>query len=258
MSVLDKIVESKKDEVRKRKTDVPVESFVEKIRIGRNCFLTKKPDEVQIIAEIKRASPSKKNIAPDLIPEEKALQYYKGGASAVSVLTDYPFFKGTLDDFNKVKLSVDIPVLRKDFIIDEYQVYESAYYGADAVLLIAKILTKDQLKYLYNKSVELGMIPFVEIYGAEDLEKTDEIKNAFIGINNRNLQSFETSLDNVLFMSEKLDSSNIPVSLSGISSADDVYYLFKRGINNFLIGEYLSRNNDSSEKIAEIIEKCRT
>ncbi|MGM0419065.1 MAG: indole-3-glycerol phosphate synthase TrpC [Thermodesulfobacteriota bacterium] len=257
MSVLDKIVESKKDEVRKRKKDVPVKSFVEKIKKGRNSFLTKKPDEVQIIAEIKRASPSKKDIAPNLIPENKALQYYKGGASAISVLTDYPYFKGTLDDLKKVKSSVDIPVLRKDFIIDEYQVYESAYYGADAVLLIAKILTKDQLEYLYNTSVELGIIPFVEIYGDEDLEKTDEIKNAFIGINNRNLQNFETSLDNVLFMAEKLDSSNIPVSLSGISSSDDVYYLFKRGINNFLIGEYLSKSNDSSEKIAEIIEKCR-
>jgi len=256
MSILEKIVEQKKIEIEKLKKEKPLNLFLPEIKMGRDFFLNKESSQVQIIAEIKRASPSKGDICLNLDPEKKSKEYESGGASAVSVLTENAFFKGSMDDFLKVKKSVGIPVLRKDFIIDEYQVYESTYFNADCILLIARILEEKELINLYEKALSLKMVPLVEIYSDDDLEKIKSLKNTFIGINNRNLENFNTSLDNALFMAEKIDASNHIISLSGINSADDAKYLFDRGIKNFLIGEYLSKSENSSEKIKEILSVC--
>jgi len=257
MSILEKIVKSKKIEIKNRKKEKPLNSFIDEIKKGKDFFLNKNSSQVQVIAEIKRASPSKGDICLNLDPQKKTKEYEKGGASAVSVLTDFEFFKGSMDDFSKVQKAVSIPLLRKDFIIDEYQLYESAYFNADAVLLIVRILEEKELLKLYEKALSLKMVPLVEIYSDDDLEKIKSLKDCFIGINNRNLDNFNTSLDNALFMAEKIDSSNHIISLSGINSADNAKYLFDRGIKSFLIGEYLSKSENSSEKIKEILSVCK-
>lgn len=257
MSILDEIVESKKEEIRKSKVLYSLDFFKANVVKKRGFFISEENKNIQIIAEIKRASPSKGDIAPKLNPCKKAIEYKRGGADAISVLTDSRYFKGSILDYEEVKNTVELPVLRKDFIIDEYQLYESAYYFADAVLLIARILTKDELDFLYAKCLELGIVPLVEIYSDDDLNKIKDIKNSFIGINNRNLSDFTTSLDNALVMAEKVEPSNHIISLSGVNSAQDALYLYKRGIRSFLIGEYLSKDKNASEKIEEIIKLCR-
>ena len=253
MSILQKIVSEKKLEIENRKNQMPLESFSGSVSPGKNRFLSKKDGKIQIIAEIKRASPSKGSIAPDLKAGKRAHQYEKGGAPGISVLTDEKFFSGSIKDLREVKKNVDIPVLRKDFIIDEYQIYESALYGCDAVLLIARILERAELNRFYDRSVSLGIVPLVEVYSDDDLEKIQDLKKSFIGINNRNLHTFKTSLENSLLMAEKLDPSHIPIALSGVLSVDDAVFLYKRGMNNFLIGEYLSRSEDPEFTLKELI-----
>lgn len=257
MSILNRIVAEKRLEVDEKKKSYPIESFVNIKDKKNNFFLSREDDEVQIIAEIKRASPSKGDISPELDASEKANEYMSGGAKAVSVLTDKSFFKGSLKDLEDAKSSINIPVLRKDFIIDEYQIYESSNHKADALLLIARILTRDEMNSFYEKSVSMGMVPLVEVFSMDDLEIIKDLKNAFVGINNRNLKTFETSLDNSLKMAEELDKSHYPVALSGILSVEDAAYLHKRGLSRFLIGEYLSKAADSGAIIREIIEECK-
>lgn len=258
MSILDKIVIDKRLEVEKLKKEVPVETFAENRGFSKKSFLSEDTKKLEIIAEIKRASPSKGDIAPGLDSGKRALEYEKGGAAAVSVLTDEKYFKGSLKDLLLVKEKISIPVLRKDFIIDEYQIYESAFYRADSILLIARILSEKELAKFYEKAVLFGIKPLVEVFSDEDLIKIKSLKSALIGVNNRNLSSFETSLDNCLKMAEKIHNSNTIIGLSGILSADDASYLYERGINKFLIGEYLSSAENPGEKIMEIMDNAET
>lgn len=252
MSILEKIVSAKKSEIEEKRRQIPLEMLREKGEVRKGVFLAKGSNTVQIIAEIKRASPSKGLFAPDLDVEEKIGQYQAGGADAVSILTDFPFFQGTSDDFHTARTASSLPLLRKDFIIDQYQLYESCQMKADAILLIVRILDEKQLLHLYETAVELGLVPVVEIYSAEDIEKIAPLKESFIGVNNRNLADFTVALDNVLRMAEKVDASNHLISFSGISSPADVHYLFTRGIHSFLIGEYLAKAENARQKIEEM------
>ncbi|MBU0991493.1 MAG: indole-3-glycerol phosphate synthase TrpC [Proteobacteria bacterium] len=207
---------------------------------------------VNIIAEIKRASPSKGDIHPELDPSSLAREYEKGGASALSVLTDEKFFKGSFNDFLMARKASTLPMLRKDFLVDEYQVYESRVLGADAILLIARILEKEQLKEYLALSSELSMDALVEIHSEDDLEKANDAHAKLIGINNRNLSSFDTDIHTAMRFSSMLSTEQIAVAASGISMKSDITASQKAGIYNFLIGESLVRAKDTAAFLKQL------
>lgn len=241
------IVDHKKNEVEAARRDVPEQELRRKAAEmqNRRPFLKALqfpgPSGVNIIAEIKRASPSKGDIRIDLDPAEYAAAYEKGGAAAISVLTDHHFFKGGFNDFKKARQATRLPMLRKDFLISEYQVYESAVLGADAVLLIARILTKEQLRDYLQLSNELKMDALVEIHSEDDLNAANYAGAKLIGINNRNLSSFDTDIGTAIALVSRFEKDQIAVAASGIQSADDIRRNQKAGIYNFLVGESLVR-----------------
>jgi len=199
---------------------------------------------VNIIAEIKRASPSKGDIAPDLDAFRTALCYEKGGSAAVSVLTDPTFFKGSLDDLTAARSACALPVLRKEFIISSYQVYEAATAGADAILLIARILSAEKLDRLYALCRDLGMEALVEIHTPEDARTVAVCGARLVGINNRNLSTFETDIANAMDLVARLAPGQVPVAASGISRPADIQRNLNAGIFNFLVGESIVRSDD--------------
>jgi indole-3-glycerol phosphate synthase len=211
------------------------------------------PTGINIIAEIKRASPSKGLIAPDLNPVELAKEYEQGGAAAISVLTEKNYFKGSLDDLIRARESTGLPVLRKDFIISSYQIYESAAIGADAVLLIVRILSGEQLKDYLSLCRELGLDALVEIHSEKDLENASVSGARLIGINNRNLSSFETDLSIAVRLVSMLGPGQIPIAASGIKDRMDIEKNLEAGINNFLIGESLVRAKKASDFIKSLL-----
>lgn len=199
---------------------------------------------VNIIAEIKRASPSKGPIRPDLDPGALAGAYQSGGAAAISVLTDAPYFMGSLEDLARARAAVDLPVLRKDFIVSAYQVYESRAWGADAILLIVRILSPGRLKELFRLSKSLEMDVLLEIHAQSELDTAMDVGARLIGINNRNLKSFETDTRTAIRLADRLGPGRVPVAASGIGGRKDIEFNLAGGINNFLIGESLVRAKD--------------
>jgi indole-3-glycerol phosphate synthase len=208
---------------------------------------------VNIIAEIKRASPSKGDIAPDLDASLTAERYEKGGAAAVSVLTDPRYFKGSLDDLKAARSACSLPVLRKEFIISRYQVYEAAAAGADAILLIARILTAKKLERLYALCRELGMDALVEIHSPDDARMVTACGARLVGINNRNLSTFETDIAIAMDLVSRLAPGQVPVAASGISGPADIQRNLKAGIFNFLVGESIVRSDDPVRFIRELM-----
>ncbi len=254
--ILSEIVERKKEEVDKARKNMPENALREKAEqdIERRPFFERlERSGINIISEIKRASPSKGLICPDLDPAELAKEYEAGGAAALSVLTDETYFKGSFEDFAVARAAVSLPVLRKDFLISSYQVYESAVNKADAILLIARILSREQLKSYLELSGELGMDTLVEIHSREDIEAAGFAGARLIGINNRNLQSFETNIDRSVEMSAFLEPNQVAVAESGIRSGEDVKKLSKAGIHNFLIGESLVRSDGPKALLKSLI-----
>ncbi len=253
------IVDNKKKEVETAEKSVSLEQIKKEAlskKDKRPFFESLKvKDTINVIAEIKRASPSKGDIAIDLDPYELALKYEKGGAACLSVLTDTKYFKGSFQDFNQARKASQLPMLRKDFLVSAYQVYESAVLGADAVLLIARILTGDQMKDLLNLSLDLGMDALVEIHSEKDLEIANHADARLIGINNRNLSSFETNLGTATTLVELLDENQIPVAASGISKREDITQNLKSGINNFLIGESLAKSDNTVAFLKSLIRQ---
>ncbi len=244
---LDKILECKREELRHHKQNVGEVAL--RVECGdrddfRSFYNALTRNEINIIAEIKRASPSKGDIQPDLNPEEMARLYEAGGAAAISVLTEKDFFKGSLDDMIEARSACTIPVLRKDFIFDPYQVYEACALGADAILLIARILDKVLLEDLLALTHALNMNALVEIHGEGDLDKIDGIGAKIIGINNRDLSSFDTDLEVSINMAKKLEDDQIVVAASGIFSYDDIKLYPRERIHSFLVGESIVRSSD--------------
>ena len=241
------IVEDKKQEIAAAKHRFPERLLREKALVPkkRRPFLQKLaqpgPSGANIIAEIKRASPSKGVICPDLNPVTYAVEYERGGAAALSVLTDQPHFKGSIHDLKSARQSTILPVLRKDFLISSYQIFESAVIGADALLLIARILDPKQLKDYLNLCKELQMDALVEIHSEKDIEKATRAGAELIGINNRNLRSFETDIHTSIRMKSLLEPDQVAVAASGIRSRKEIEKLNDSGIWNFLIGESLVR-----------------
>ncbi len=209
---------------------------------------------VNIIAEIKRASPSRGDICHDLDASRTALRYEKGGAAAVSVLTDHTYFKGGLEDMAAARSACTLPVLRKEFIISSYQVYEAAAAGADAILLIARILTQKKLNRLYALCRELGMDALVEIHTPEDARTVAACGARLVGINNRNLSTFETDIAIAMDLVARLAPGQVPVAASGISSPADIQRNLKAGIFNFLVGESIVRSDDPVRFIRALME----
>jgi indole-3-glycerol phosphate synthase len=205
-----------------------------------------------VIAEIKKASPSKGVIREDFIPADIAQSYAEHGAACLSVLTDRQFFKGEPDFLKQARASCQLPVLRKDFMVDVYQIYESRAMGADAVLLIAACLDDLQMHEFESAAHSLEMAVLVEVHNEGELGRALQLKTPLIGINNRNLKTFEVSLDTTLTLRKLVSADRIVISESGIHSRDDVLRLAAAGVEAFLVGEVFMRASDPGEALAAL------
>ena len=205
-----------------------------------------------VIAEIKKASPSRGVLREDFNPGQIAMSYEKGGAACLSVLTDVDFFKGADAYLLQARAACSLPVLRKDFIVDPYQVYEARALGADCVLLIVAALSDSMLRELLQLTSHLGMDALVEVHDAEELERALAIPAPLLGINNRDLRSFETSLDVTLGFLEQIPDDRIVVTESGIHTVEDVALMRSRGVNAFLVGEAFMKAPEPGEKLTEL------
>lgn len=254
--ILDQILETKRREVEARKSELPI--FLLKAKIPtlpptRNFKETlRRNGKIALIAEIKKASPSAGLIRQDFDPVRIGQIYEENGAAAISILTEIKYFQGSLDHLRKVKQTVTIPVLRKDFIFDPYQIYESRICGADAVLLITRILDLPKLTQFLGLAQELGMAGLVEIHSAEELNMALAAGAEIIGINNRDLDTLEVNLSTTYQLSELIPADRIIVSESGIQNRADVIKL-KNYVNAVLVGEVLMKSEDIGEKVRELL-----
>ncbi|HSB70589.1 MAG TPA: indole-3-glycerol phosphate synthase TrpC [Candidatus Methylomirabilis sp.] len=208
---------------------------------------------IKVIAEVKRASPSKGVIRADFAPAELARAYAKGGAHAISVLTDAPFFQGSLAHLTAVRSVVDLPILRKDFHVDPYQIWEARATGADAVLLIAATQEPSQLAGLLGLSRELGLTALVEVHTAGELEIALRSGADLVGVNNRDLKTFEVSLETTFSLLPLVPPEVVLVSESGISRRDEVVRLAAAGLDGILVGEGLLRHADAGQALRDLM-----
>lgn len=208
--------------------------------------------QAAVIAEIKKASPSKGVLRADFIPADIAQSYAEHGAACLSVLTDAQFFQGSVDYLKQARASCDLPVLRKDFMVDAYQVYEARAMGADCILLIAACLDDAQMKDLEAIARGLDMAVLVEVHDAEELNRALKLKTPLVGINNRNLRTFEVSLDTTLDMLKDVPSDRILITESGILTTDDVQKMRDAKVNAFLVGEAFMRAPDPGQALADL------
>lgn len=255
-TILEKIVSFKEVEIEKRKNFTPLKSFIDKIpKETRDFKKAIKKDSISIIAEIKKHSPSKGLLIENFDHIKIAREYETNEASAISVLTDAKFFWGKNAYLTDVKKEVGLPILRKEFIIDEYQIYESAYIGADAILLISKILKLEQLENFINLAHKLGLSCLVEVHSKTELQKVSATSAEIIGINNRNLETFYTSLENSLGLKNSIPEKYVTVSESGIKRREDITLLEGVGFNAALVGEVLIRQREIGKKLKELLGK---
>jgi len=268
MSILDDIIATKQQEIAGRQIATPIEVLKERAAAAprpRNFFhaVTKPPEYgrlVNLIAEIKKASPSAGVIRADFDPVAIARQYAAAGADAVSVLTDEKYFQGHLDHLQQVRAVIDLPALRKDFIIDPYQVYEAAAAGADAILLIAECLKTNVMIDLQILATELHMTTLIEVHDLDNLMRVRDgvigvpmRAYSLIGINNRDLRTFKTDLGTTLRMAELVEDRSVLVSESGIHTAGDVKKLADAGVRAILVGESIMRSDNIAGKIRELL-----
>jgi indole-3-glycerol phosphate synthase len=210
---------------------------------------------VRLIAEVKKASPSRGLLRADFQPAEIARVYRHHGAACLSVLTDRPYFQGSLDHLREVRAAVDLPLLRKDFIIDPYQVLEARAAGADAVLLIAECLDDDLLRRLYEEIIALGMTPLVELYEPANLPRVLALGARLVGVNNRDLRTFQAGVEHVLGLRDRIPPDRLVVAESGIRSRQDVLRLEAAGIHAMLVGETLVTRPDIGAAVDELLGK---
>jgi len=247
MSILEKIVENTRDNLKVKKTNLSLEeikSSLAELSLPKSNFKTSISNKNEaIIAEIKKASPSAGVIAEDFNPASKAKDYEAFGASALSILTEEDFFLGSNEYLKAVKKITSLPILRKDFIIDEYQIYESKLIGADCILLIASILSDQQLEEFVAVAKTLELDYLIEVHDENELKRAELFEDALIGVNNRNLKTFEVDLDNSVRLRNLFIKNNVFIAESGIKSREDVDYLKSNNIKVFLIGESLMKGN---------------
>ncbi|HUY35026.1 MAG TPA: indole-3-glycerol phosphate synthase TrpC [Pirellulales bacterium] len=259
-TILDEILVTKRREIAAAKAARPASSLVEPLASAppvRDFFAAlAAPGPIKLIAEVKKASPSKGVIRADFDPLVIAQTYERHGATCLSVLTDEPFFQGSLDDLRRVRAEVGLPVLRKDFILDRYQLLEARAAGADAVLLIAECLDDCRLRALHNEAIELGMTPLVELYEPENLPRVLAAGATLIGVNNRDLRTFATDLEHTLRMRDRIPDDCLLVAESGIRDRADVERLAAAGIDAILVGETLMSRADIGEAVDELLGRA--
>ena len=258
-TILKKILARKQEEIIERSRAVSVEQLLEKAASasatrGFAAALAAKlaVGESAVIAEIKKASPSKGVIRENFDPAAIARSYAKGGAACLSVLTDVDFFQGADRFLTMAREACDLPVIRKDFIIDSYQIYEARAMGADCILLIVSALNEQQLYELHEVALTMGMDVLIEVHDAEELTTALKLDNPMVGINNRNLHSFDVSLDNTFQLLEQIPSGKIVITESGIHNSDDVAAMRANNVNAFLVGEAFMRSQEPGEKLREL------
>ena len=257
--ILNKILTTKRREVNAARSHTPLaeikaraltmpapRDFVGAIRQRIN------QQQPAVIAEIKRASPSKGLLRADFQPAEIAKSYAEHGAACLSVLTDVDYFQGSTDYLIAARAACDIPVLRKDFIIDPYQVYEARAMGADAILLIVAALSLEQMQTLEALAIELGMAVLVESHNNGELNTALQLHTPLQGINNRNLRTFDTSLDTTLQLLKQIDDSRIVITESGIHTPDDVKLMQSHGVYGFLVGEAFMRAQEPGVELTRL------
>lgn len=256
---LDKIIDYKREELKARKEKIPYGALKMQLQHIQNMSGSKDfkgaltGNGIKVIAEIKKASPSKGVIRENFDHLDIAESYEKGGAAALSVLTDSHFFQGDIEYLSQVRHVVGLPLLRKDFIIDEYQVVEAKVYRADAILLIATVLSEEELKFLYQLSCSLDLDVLMEVHDMKDLKKALNVGAEIIGINNRDLKEFNTDINTTVELAREIPDDKIIVSESGINTRADVDMLIKGGADAFLIGEAFMREPDPGAKLRELI-----
>jgi len=262
--ILNKIVAVKREEVAAamRKKSFEIMRIDAESRVLTRDFVGAlrakiKAGHPAVIAEIKKASPSKGVLCEDFIPADIAQSYAEHGAACLSVLTDVQFFQGCIDYLKQARASCQLPVLRKDFIIDAYQVYESRAMGADAILLIASILGDEQMKEFEVIARSLDMAVLVEVHDAAELARALKLKTPLIGINNRNLKTFEVSLDNTLALMGDVPDDRLLVTESGIHTREDVLRMGAAGINAFLVGEAFMRAPDPGAALEALFSAAK-
>ncbi len=257
--ILDKIVAVKREEVAaaiQRKSLAVVRADAESRVLTRDFVGALKAKiaagKPAVIAEIKKASPSKGVLREDFIPADIAQSYAEHGAACLSVLTDVQFFQGEVDYLKQARASCQLPVLRKDFMVDPYQIYESRAMGADCILLIAACLDDAQMKDLEAIARSLDMAVLVEVHDGAELKRALKLKTPLIGINNRNLKTFEVTLDTTLSLKAQVPADRLLVTESGILNRDDVLRMGAAGVNAFLVGEAFMRAPDPGEALAAL------
>jgi indole-3-glycerol phosphate synthase len=243
---LDTILEQRRRDVAAAMAAVPIKALqaaAEAARAGRRSFAAalQSPDPVGIVAEIKRASPSKGDLAPELDPAALARAFERGGAAALSVLTEPHYFKGSPDDLTAARAAVRLPVLRKDFLFCDYQLHESAAMGADAVLLIVRILPPADLARLHALALKLGLDALVEAMSPEEVKQACTIGATLIGINTRDLQTFKIDPDRAARLAPPPAPGRVVLSLSGVTNRADISRQLHAGLTRFLVGESLVR-----------------
>ncbi len=257
--ILDEIIRRTKDDLEKRQAEFDLDWLGRSLAYNPypprdvKPFLTATPDEsIRIIAEVKKASPSKGIIREDFDPLFIAQEYSNNGANAISVLTEPHWFKGDLEYLTGIRRYVSTPLLRKDFIVDKYQIVEALVYGADFILLIAKALSKKELKELYEYTLHLGLEVLVEIHDVEDLKKAMACGASIIGINHRNLETFEMDMQLCDKLIPMIPNGKIIVAESGVSSCETIQRLSEIGADAFLIGEHFMRQDDIGAEVRRL------
>ncbi len=257
-TILDRIVATKRTEVahaKQRQTESQLRQAIEQLAMGPRPFFDTlaEPGPIKLIAEVKKASPSQGIIREDFAPLDIARTYAGHGAKCISVLTDEPFFQGSLENLRGIRQAVDLPLLRKDFIIDTYQLLEARLAGADAVLLIAECLDDCHLRKLHQETLDLGMVPLVEFYQPENLPRVLEAGATLIGVNNRDLRTFRVDLDHTLRMREQVPDHCLLVGESGIHSRQDVLRLEGAGVDAILVGQSLMEQPDIGQAVDRLM-----
>ncbi|MDZ7803807.1 indole-3-glycerol phosphate synthase TrpC [Thiohalophilus sp.] len=259
--ILKKIIDRKRDEVAERQATIPlsqqqqrvaeaspVRDFVHAIeqRLANS--------QPAVIAEIKKASPSKGVMRDPFVPAEIARSYEQGGAACLSVLTDVDFFQGSDEFLQQARNACSLPVLRKDFMIDPYQVYEARAIGADCILLIVAVLDDTRMRELHDLARQLGMAVLVEVHDAGELQRALKLETPLIGINNRDLRTFETRLETTLELLDAIPDDRIVVTESGIHTPDDVKHLHNNGVHTFLVGEAFMVAEDPGTRLKALFD----
>jgi indole-3-glycerol phosphate synthase len=254
--MLNRIIAEKREEVEQRKKDIPVSSLKERIarrKAPLDFALALSGGNTRLIAEVKRASPSRGLLCRNFDPVELAKTYAQGGAAAISVLTEANYFQGSIEHLAAIREEVKLPLLRKDFIFDQYQIYESGAYGADALLLIVAILSQGQLEELLSLSRSLGLSCLVEVHNEDEVERALLSGAKIIGINNRDLNTFKVDINTTRRLRPLVPQDRIVVSESGISRREDIKKLKGWGVNAVLVGEALVTAGDTLTRMREII-----